>query len=281
MRCPKCGAFMEDGRDVCFMCGTSISNFNSGMQGMNNGNYFNQPNNMQSGFPNNNASPAFPGLNDYDNIYNNVKNGDKDVFDFFTDHKELVKFLTFVFIVAFIGITGLIYYKVKTKTVKETPVLNLLYYEVDEDFKLNAEGQYSLSGDKGSMCNITVTSEGNSTSDHVDTLFDGIKETLNPKRDPYKLTVLNKLEIYTAQSGEIELGEEGNKTKWFYLNVFYPKTVGGDPVILKYRFLTTVYKGFSYNLELKNNDNDPKCSAGLDNFVRSLRFLEAPAKEKN
>jgi hypothetical protein len=281
MRCPKCGAFMDEGRDVCFMCGTNVKSYTPGMQGMNNNaNYYNQNTNMQGGFQGNNQAGAFPGLNDYDNIYNNVKNNDKDVFDFFSDHKELIKFLTFLFIVAVVGITGLIYYKVKTKTVAEVPVLNQLYYEISDEFKLTKDGEYSLSGETGSSCNITVGSEGNSASDYVDALFENIKHALEPNRDPYKLTILNKLDIYTTQTGTIELGPENNKTKWFYMNVFYPKTVGGDPILLKRRYLTTVYKGYSYSIELRNNDNDPKCSGGLDNFVNSLKFLDVEIKEK-
>ena len=27
MRCPKCGAFIEDGKDTCFMCGANVNSF--------------------------------------------------------------------------------------------------------------------------------------------------------------------------------------------------------------------------------------------------------------
>ena len=58
MRCPKCGAFMEDNRQVCFMCGANVNdfndqnmNFNTGSYPMNNGGF--QQNNM-GGYPQNN-----------------------------------------------------------------------------------------------------------------------------------------------------------------------------------------------------------------------------------
>ena len=49
MRCPKCGAFMEEGKDVCFMCGVNVRT------------YVPQNNNMNfnNGYNNNNVDPAF------------------------------------------------------------------------------------------------------------------------------------------------------------------------------------------------------------------------------
>ena len=44
--------------------------------------------------------------------------------------------------------------------------------------------------------------------------------------------------------------------------------------------MTIVKDGFTYSVELRNNSNEAKCSAALDNFVRSFTFLEASADEK-
>jgi len=261
MRCPKCGAFMDEGRDICFMCGVNVKTYNPSMQG--------------NGFYGQQGGSAFPGLNDYDNIYNSVKNGDKDVFDFFADNKLLVSFISFLAVIAVIFVTGLIYYRVKSKTVKLQPVIGQLYYKVDDVFKSIGDGQYSLSGEKGSTCNITVSVDSNSTADHVDTLFTSLKAALEPERDS-KLIVVNKTQIFTAQEGSIDI----NGSKWYYLNIFYPEKDGGTATILKYRFLTSVVNGFAYNVELKNNSNESQCSAALDNFVRSFQFLEATAEKK-
>ena len=260
MRCPKCGAFMDEGRDVCFMCGTNVKNPN---MSMNNGYYGQQ------------GGGAFPGLNDYDNIYNSVKNGDKDVFDFFADHKGLVSFLSFILVLVGIFIAGLIYYKVKSKTVKLQPIIGQLYYKVDDVFQNNGDGLYSLSGDKGSSCNILVKMDSNSSDNHVDTLFDSIKVAIEPERDN-KLAVVNRMQIYTTQEGTITI----NNNKWYYLNIFYPTAENKPATVLKYRFLTTVVNGYAYDIELRNNNSEDKCSAALDNFVRSFQFLEATAEKK-
>jgi hypothetical protein len=261
MRCPKCGAFMGEGTDVCFMCGTNVKTYNPNMP--NNGYYGQQ------------GGSSFPGLNDYDNIYNNVKNGDKDVFDFFSDHKLLIRFLTFVLILGAIFLTGLIYYRVKTKAVKVKPVIGQLYYKVNDVFKANGEGTYSLSGEKGSACNITISVDSNSSADHVSNLFKNLKDALEPDRDN-KQVVIDRKEIYTSQEGSIDI----NGGKWYYLNVFYPEKDGGTANILKYRFLTSINNGFAYNIELKNNSNEAQCSAALDDFVRSFQFLEETAEKK-
>ena len=260
MRCPKCGAFMDEGRDVCFMCGTNIKTYNPNMP---NGGMYGQ------------QGKAFPGLNDYDNIYNKVKNGDKDVFDFFSDHKLLIKFISFLSIVLVIFFMGMIYYKIKSKTAKLTPVVGHLYYKVDDVFQQIGDGQYSFSGDKGSACNITISYDSNTAEDHVDSLFENLKSALEPKRDN-KQVVLDKLDIYTAQDDSVTI----NGNRWYYLNVFYPEKENGPAVVLKYRFMTIVKDGFTYSVELRNNSNEAKCSAALDNFVRSFTFLEASADEK-
>ena len=38
--------------------------------------------------------------------------------------------------------------------------------------------------------------------------------------------------------------------------------------------------GYSYDIELRNNSGDDKCSSALDNFVRSLQFLEESTTSK-
>ena len=277
MRCPNCGAFLESGRDVCFMCGTNVKNFVPGMQKMNNNNFYGQQQPMQNGFQSggmNNNNP-FPSVNDYDNIYNSVKNGDKDIFDFFHDHKGLVTFLGFVFTIVIIAVAGLIYYKVRTKEVKIQPTIGQLYYEVNDKFKKLEDNRYSFSGDKGAECNILVQASAGASANHVDALFDSIIEGIQPERNN-KLVVVDKLKIFTTQQGKTEINGE----KWHYLNVYYPEREGGNPTILKMRFLTIVHNGYAYNVEMMNNNNDATCAAGLDDFARSLKFLNVKIEEK-
>jgi len=261
MRCPKCGAFIGEGTDVCFMCGTNIKTYNPNMA---NGGFYGQ---QQGG--------NFPGLNDYDNIYNNVKNKDKDVFDFFADNSLLIKFISFISIVAVVVLSGVIYYKIKSKETKLEPVVGQLYYKVDDIFQNIGEGEYSSSGEKGSACNIVVAVDSNSSDNYVDNLFKMAKQKLEPQRDK-KQIVIDKLKVYTSLESSITI----NGTKWYYMNVYYPETEGGSATVLKYQFYTTIYNGFAYNAELINNNNEDKCSSAFDNFVRSLTFLEKSVEIK-
>jgi len=89
MRCPKCGAFMEEGKDVCLMCGVNVktyvpetnmnNSFGNGDSAFGSGNDFRNPN--IGGFNRNNVNN-----NDYKNAsYAPLKNEDKDIFDFAED----------------------------------------------------------------------------------------------------------------------------------------------------------------------------------------------------
>ena len=270
MRCPKCGSFLGEGTTVCFMCGTNVKTYNPNQQN-NGGMYFNG-----GGYQQPPQKPnAFAGLNDYDKIYNNVKKGDKDVFDFFADHKMLISFLSFLFTVAIIAGAGLIYYKVRTKEVKLTPVVGQLYYSVSDVLQKVGDNEYTKSGNKGSDCGIVLAAGTDISNNHVDALFDGIKNSLSPERDN-KLAILNDLDIFTTQEGSVTI----NGNSWHYMNVFYPEKSRGNPTILKHRILTIVKNGYSYDIQLTNNANDSTCSAALDDFARSLQFLETMAKTK-
>lgn len=81
MKCPKCGAFIEDGRTVCFMCGENLANnqqgFNPGMQNMQN-----MPN-MQ-GNPNMQGMQGMPnmqGMQNNQNMQNMSNNQGGNIID--------------------------------------------------------------------------------------------------------------------------------------------------------------------------------------------------------
>ena len=40
-----------------------------------------------------------------------------------------------------------------------------------------------------------------------------------------------------------------------------------------------MYKGYFYDIELVNNSNDTVCGASLDNFSKSLKFIDSKSKE--
>lgn len=299
MRCPKCGAFMEEGKDVCFMCGVNTktyvpenntnynrptdSAFGSGANFNNNGGFSNGNFNNNGGFSN----PAYNQMkdnylnnkNDYRNVeLKPVKNGERDMFDFFSENKKIIRIVILVGIVIILSLIGNAYYKHRTKVLEDVPVFKNLYFEIDESLQQvgsnsNSGVAFNKSGNKGTDCSITVTIGSSTSGDHVKDWFSSQKATLQPEMDANG-NVVNELEIYTAQESSLTL----NDANWHYLNVFYKKDKTSEPTQLRYKFLTSMYKGYYYDIVLVNNSNDTACTASLDNFSRSLKFLDVKTK---
>ena len=71
-----------------------------------------------------------------------------------------------------------------------------------------------------------------------------------------------------------------NENTWHYINLFFKSSVNDDSATnLKYKYLTAVYNGYYYDIELLNNNNDAQCGASLDNFAKSLKFIDRKEKE--
>lgn len=298
MRCPKCGAFMEEGKDICFMCGTNAKTYSPSN---NNGNmsYNSNSNNSAfgsgSGFGSSNAFGSGAdygsnnGYNQMKEQYNNnkknyrnvelkpVKNGEKDIFDFFSEHKKIVSLAIVVGIFILLGLIGNAYYKNKTKDVELEPVFNSLYYEVDDSLKAvnSSSGSviYTKSGDKGTACSITISYGASTSGDYVSELFSSVKTELEPELNSSG-NVVNSSDIYYSQENSFTL----NDTTWHYLNIYYKEDEEKLPTQLKYKYLTSIYNGYHYDITLMNNSNDESCSASLDNFARTLKFLDAKSE---
>lgn len=291
MRCPKCGAFMEEGKDVCFMCGVNVktyvpennnnynrptdSIFGSGASFNNNGGFstgggFNTPpyNQMKNNYLNN--------KNDYRNVeLKPVKNGERDIFDFFSEHKMVIRIVLLMGLAILLVIIGNFYYKSKTKEVAQQPIFNNLYFEVDDSLQQVGNGSnngvvFNKSGNKGSDCSITVSIGSSTSGDHVKEWFTSQKASLEPEKDSTG-NVIDELKIYTVQESSLTL----NDASWHYMNIFYKKDKTSEPTQLRYKFLTSMYKGYYYDIVLVNNSNDAACNASLDNFSRSLKFIDA------
>ncbi len=299
MRCPKCGAFMEEGKDVCFMCGINTKTYVP----ENNNNNFNRPidpafgsganfgGGNNSDFSSGSYSATFnnPARDNYMNNKNDyrnvelkpVKNGERDMFDFFSEHKRTIKIVLLVALIGVLALIGSIYYKHRTKELEAQPVFKNLYFEVDDSLQLvgnssNSGVAYNKSGKKGTDCSITVTIGSTTSGDHVKEWFYTQKSSLQPELDANG-NVVDSLDIFTSQEGEFEL----NKNSWNYLNVFYQKDKTSKPTQLRYKFMTAMYKGFYYDIVLVNNSNDTACNASLDNFSRSLKFIDAKLETKS
>ena len=337
MRCPNCGAFVEDSKTVCTMCGTPINNgnnqnmgfnnMNNNMNGMNNnmnnmnngmsygnpsgsfnnfGNAFSSGNtnssyNMNQNFNGNpNANPSFStgsafssgNMNqslskrteEYEKKFNsyqdqdyktNIKKEDKDIFDFFSENKTTIKIVSLLLLFAILGFAGYKYYQHKNKPVEDAPVFLSLYFEVDSSLQQvggssNNSIVFNKSGQKGSACSISITYGTSTSGDHVREFFQNKKSALAPERDTNN-KVVDELKIFTASDSSMSI----NNAPWYYLNIFYKPAKDANPTVLKYKYLSSTYKGYYYDIELVNNSNDAACNASLDNFAKSLKFIDA------
>ena len=288
MRCPNCGAFLEQGKVVCNMCGTNSTTFVP--QNNNNNNFGSNDGMFSTGMNtgNNNYGDYNPALNNYKNTstkkeYHNVelvpvKNGEKDIFDFFAENKKLLTFVGVVLLFGLIALIGWNYYKAKMEPPKEEPKLLNLYFEVDESFQQldgnNNALVFSRTGSKGSDCSITISYGSSTSGDHVKEFFASVHKRLEPQKDTNG-NIVDQLTVYVPSESSMEY----NGSTWYYLNLFYKtNTSEASATHLRYKYLTAIYKGHFYDIELANNSDDNVCGASLDNFSKSLKFIETEEK---
>lgn len=290
MRCPNCGAFLEQGKVICNMCGTNATTFVP--QNNNNNNFGSNDGMFSTGMKtgNGNYNDYNPALNNFKNTstkkeYHNVelvpvKNGEKDIFDFFSENKKMLTFVGIVLLFGLIALIGVKYYEKKMEPPKEEPILLNLYFEVDDSFqKLEGNNNalvYSKTGSKGSDCSISISYGSSTSGDHVKEFFASVHKKLEPEKDTNG-NVVDQLSVYVPAEHEMEY----NGATWYYLNLFYKTNVNdASATHLRYKYLTAIYKGHFYDIELANNSNDNVCGASLDNFSKSLKFIDTKDKEE-
>lgn len=281
MKCPKCGAVIEIGKDYCFMCGTKLgdgSGFGSGSSMSNhqqpmfseynpslNENYYKQKEAY------NNRLSNYRDVN----INKNIKAGDKDIFDFVSEHKMLVRVVGIIVLVIVLVFGTYKFYQYQTAEKSLTPVLQDLYYEVDSSFKKINGNQsqvlYTKSSNKGNDCSISVLYGSSTSGDHVNDLFESIK--INKTQSIYddNLNVIDAKQVPLFTDGSLMI----NNNTWYYLYEYYRPTDSGDYSLLKFRYLSSVYKGYYYDITLVNNSNDSTCTLSLDKFIKTLSFVES------
>ena len=277
MKCPNCGALIENDKTKCFMCGTDLDSNN-----------YNEISN--NNFVSNDGFGSGTGYSEeylqkkeaYDNRFNDYKNvkmtdvpaSKKDVFDFFSEHKKGIK-ITFLILLVALIIGGIfIFVKGKNKEVVLEPVLLNLYYKVEDDFIAISENNnsrvYTKSGTKGSDCSISVSYTTSTSENHVEDFYNSAKKVLEPEKDKQG-NIINQEEVFQTEDNEMVI----NDTIWYYMSVYYRSNVNVNQFdFMKYRYYTSVYKGYFYDIELANNSNSTTCNASLDNFISSLKFID-------
>lgn len=258
MRCPKCGAFLEEGRTKCFMCGADLEqdNYNNNENIPTYNNYNQEPNQAKS----------YKDIN-----LENLTKKDKDIFDFFHDHKKGIRIF---FILLLLGVGGFIGFKVynNIKNPETKPVLKNLYYEIEDGFEKVSTNQnamvYTKTGQKGIACSISVSNGSDTDGNHVKTYFDKMYSNLEPKEEKDKpIDVKDQIE-----RKESEFTQKGST--WHNMNIYYRNDDNLEFTIMRYQYLTSIYKGYYYNIELINYANDLECSNSLDKFRKSLEFID-------
>ena len=271
MQCPKCGVYLEDDRDTCFMCGATIANNSDS-------NMFN--NEFSNNTENNFSSEYLAKKEEYENRFNDYKkinidnyNNDKqDIFDFFSKHKKTVRIVSIILII--LVVSGIIYaiakYKIDSKKTK--PVLVDLYYEVDDAFNVQGNKnamQYSKTI-TGGQCIIIIYSTKDSSSNHAAQYFSEMKKNIEPQKDN-EGNIKNPLEEYLEKTGSRTI----NGVDWQTLNISYRADVDSSSFsVLKYRYLSATYNGYSYDIVLSNEKNNQSCAIDLENFAQTLKFIE-------
>lgn len=291
MRCPKCGSFLEDGKSKCFLCGFDANGATGAIQseGFSNNSGFGSGSGFSTGMNNTGANTNMNSdylsrkeayvnrMKNYRDVDYSAKKGDKrDFIDIYTAHKRLFRVLF-----SAIGITILVliiryFYVLKTTPEAIKPLIGDLYYEVDESFTNTSAGNdervYTKSGSKGTNCSISIKVGTNTTGDHVAEYYEGVKTKLAPETDK-EGNILNHNQVFNTTDNELSI----DNTVWYYMNVYYRSNLDkpNDFDILKYRYFTSMYKGYYYDIELVlNNNDDSTCKSSINNFINSLQFIK-------
>lgn len=291
MRCPKCGSFLEEGKTKCFMCGfdangdtgaSQTSNFNNG-GGFSTGNGFSTGMNNTGANFNNNVDymmkkDAYNNrMKDYHNVDISAKKGEKkDLIDIFTENKLLFQIIGVILVVVIASLIGRYIYKLKTAPVETQPIIGDLYYEISDSFDLTSDSNdtkvYVRSGGKGASCSVSITTGTNTSGNHVSDYYNEVQKKLAPDTDK-EGNIIDETQVFKTQDSELSI----NNNVWYFMNVYYRTDINQSNQfnLKKYVYYTSMNKGYFYDIEVAyHNPDDSVCSSGIDNFIKSLKFIE-------
>ena len=220
-------------------------------------------------------------LDDYKKITINDVKQDKDMFDFFSEHKKGIKISLIIVLVAIVGLIGFNVIKKFTSEPEKEAVYGNLYYKINDEFTLVSESSsayiYTLSGDKGSDCSISITKGTTTSGDHASKYFQNVEKNLEPETDKQG-NIIDELQLFDSSSRDEPIL---NQNKWSRMYVKYrPSLEATEYTQLRYTYLSAMYKGYYYDIELVNNSNSNICTTALDEFTNSLQFVEKEAEKK-
>ena len=149
-----------------------------------------------------------------------------------------------------------------------------LYFELSEDFVQTMENKdklsFAKSGSKGTDCFVEINLGTSSSENHAQEFQEVKTEQLTPERDD-ESKPKDPLKEFTTQTNSLTI----NNHQWHYMNIFYRKnTSSTEYTVLKYQLMTAIKNGYFYDIVLTNNSSTSSCSTSLDNFIKSLEFVE-------
>ena len=282
MNCPKCGNYVEEGKEFCFMCGTKLGENDFSSPGRNgftsavkndfsSSNYNNMPL----------SEDYYKKKEEYNNRLNNyrdveikrVKDDKKDFIDIYKEYNIFFKVGGILFLIVLGSFIFVMVSKSINKEEVLKPVTQNLYYKVDSTLTKTSDNNggdvYALTNNKGVSCSVKVTIDNTSSSDHIKDYFSIKEGQLLPTYNDYG-DVVDVSTIPLFQEGSIKI----NNVIWYYMNVYYRKNPSDNYTALRHRFLSAGHNGVFYNLELSNFDDLNECNLTLDSFLRSLQFID-------
>ena len=155
MNCPKCGNYVDDGKDYCFMCGTKLGGSDFSSPGRNDVNPSLNEDYYRKKEEYNNR------LNNYRDVeIKRVENDKKDFIDIYTEYKMFFRIGGFLILAGLCVTIFLWIAKGGNKDEELKPALEELYFKVSDKLtntnSANGLLSYSLSNSKGTSCSISV-----------------------------------------------------------------------------------------------------------------------------
>ena len=198
MNCPKCGNYVEEGKEFCFMCGTKLGENDFSSPGRN-GFTSAVKNDFSSSNYNNIplSEDYYKKKEEYNNRLNNyrdveIKRVKDDKRDFIDIYKEYNIFFKVGGILFLIVLGSFIFVMVSKNINKEEvlkPVTQDLYYKVDSTLTKTSDNNggdvFALTNNKGVSCSIMVTIDNTSSSDHIKDYFSIKESQLLPTYNDY------------------------------------------------------------------------------------------------
>lgn len=280
MRCPKCGAFLEDGTKSCFMCGTDLQGENNNNQVTNSNPDFFTANGQNNPTSNDVYQDDYlrkkeeyeNRMKNYRDVSIEAKKGDRDIIDFYLQHKKIIQIFVILLVIICLGFGGYKLYQHRDAEPIKEALVGDLYYEIDKEFvvidRSNNSIIYSKSGDKGSECSIAIYYGSSTSGNHVDDFFTDSLKKIEPSKDR-EGNILDELEVFITTNNEQSI----HNTTWYRMNVYYRPDINVMQYsVLRNMYLSSVYQGFYYDIELVNHANSNFCNSALDSFMNSLEF---------